>query len=192
MRTFFKFTNYRSSRGPFNSWQVAGRAGRAEKEGGYHSSLQPQSLCDSICQNQDYEGFCLWNADSPAVRLYMYYFTVGLTIPIRVRNRDGEVTSRSWGILRSLSDQVSNLKTNTLNQLHAHIIYYHYQIIAWSISRFEEGMTLVFDQITSLHKKRRQSKIYVSVLIMNLKALCKEEEMAKLIFMGTPDFQRRF
>ena len=56
---YFKFTGLSILRANLSTLDSGGRrAGRAEKEGrGYHSELQPQSICDLICQNQDYEGF---------------------------------------------------------------------------------------------------------------------------------------
>ena len=53
--------------------------------------------------------------------------------------------------------------------------------------RFEEGMTQVLNQILEFTQEKA-TKIYVSVLIMNLKVLCKEERNDKINFMGTPDF----
>ena len=103
-----------------------------------------------------------------------YYFTVGVTLSHKSEEMVMEKSHQVMEILHSgLSDQVQILGPTPKPIARTHNLY-HYQIIVKY--RFEEGITQVLNQIWNLRKKKA-TKIYELVLIMNLKVSCKEEKM---------------
>ena len=102
-----------------------------------------------------------------------YYFTVGLNLSHKSEEIVMEKSHQVMEILHSgLSDQVQILGPTPKPIARTHNLY-HYQIIVKY--RFEEGMTQVLNQILEFTQEKA-TKIYVLVLIMNLKVLCKEEK----------------
>ena len=94
--TALNLPDFRSSERTFQLLtQVAGRAGRAEKEG--HVIIQsynPKHYAITFAKNQDYEGFYAYEMSIRKQLAYPpYYFTVGLTLSHKI---EAEVVKKSY------------------------------------------------------------------------------------------------
>ncbi len=141
-------------REPFNSWLRWQEGPDEQKEGGYHSKLQPQSMRFDL-QRPRLWRFCLWNADSPAVKGYTpYYFTVGLTLS----HKSEKWWRRNHQVMEILDlaypDQVQILLTQT-NCTHTHNLY-HYQIIVKY--RFERRHDSGLESNLRIYTRKRQPR----------------------------------
>lgn len=130
--------------------QVAGRAGRAEKEGEVIiQTYNPQHYAIQLAQKQDYEAFYQYEMNIRRQLGYPpYYFTVGLTLS----HKDEQLVIRkSFDILQllrsHLSDKIKILGPTPKPVARTHNLY-HYQIILKY--RFEDNLEAVLNQILDL------------------------------------------
>ncbi|MGT2908142.1 primosomal protein N' [Streptococcus dentiloxodontae] len=130
--------------------QVAGRAGRADKEGQVLiQTYNPNHYAIQFSQQQDYEGFYLYEMNIRRQLGYPpYYYTVGLTLS----HKDEEILVRKsyevLTILRShLSDKVKLLGPTPKPITRTHNLY-HYQIIIKY--RFEDNLEATLNEILDL------------------------------------------
>ena len=162
--TSLNLPDYRSSERTFQLLtQVAGRAGRAEKEGEVIiQSYNPNHYAIRFAKDQDYEGFFAYEMQIRRQLGYTpYYFTVGLTLSHKSEEMVKEKSHQVMEILRSgLSDQVQILGPTPKPIARTHNLY-HYQIIVKY--RFEEGMTQVLNQILEFTQERGNQDLRVSI-----------------------------
>ena len=162
--TSLNLPDYRSSERTFQLLtQVAGRAGRAEKEGEVIiQSYNPNHYAIRFAKDQDYEGFFAYEMQIRRQLGYTpYYFTVGLTLSHKSEEMVMEKSHQVMEILRSgLSDQVQILGPTPKPIARTHNLY-HYQIIVKY--RFEEGMTQVLNQILEFTQERGNQDLRVSI-----------------------------
>ena len=162
--TSLNLPDYRSSERTFQLLtQVAGRAGRAEKEGEVIiQSYNPNHYAIRFAKDQDYEGFFAYEMQIRRQLGYTpYYFTVGLTLSHKSEEIVMEKSHQVMEILRSgLSDQVQILGPTPKPIARTHNLY-HYQIIVKY--RFEEGMTQVLNQILEFTQERGNQDLRVSI-----------------------------
>lgn len=130
--------------------QVAGRAGRAEKEGEVViQTYNPNHYAIQLAQKQDYEAFYAYEMGIRKQLGYPpYYFTVGLTLS---HKDEQTVIRKSFEILQllrsQLSDKIKILGPTPKPVARTHNLY-HYQIIVKY--RFEDNLELVLNQILDL------------------------------------------
>lgn len=130
--------------------QVAGRAGRAEKEGKvFIQTYNPKHYAIQFARNQDYEGFYKYEMSIRRNLSYPpYYFTVGISLSHR--NEDFLV-EKSYEILKLLKQQLSHqiqiLGPTPKPIARTHNLY-HYQIIVKY--RFENQLEETLNQILEL------------------------------------------
>ena len=162
--TSLNLPDYRSSERTFQLLtQVAGRAGRAEKEGEVIiQSYNPNHYAIRFAKDQDYEGFFAYEMQIRRQLGYTpYYFTVGLTLSHKSEEMVKEKSHQVMEILRSgLSDQVQILGPTPKPIARTHNLY-HYQIIVKY--RFEEGMTQVLNQILEFTQEKGNQDLRVSI-----------------------------
>lgn len=162
--TSLNLPDYRSSERTFQLLtQVAGRAGRAEKEGEVIiQSYNPNHYAIRFAKDQDYEGFFAYEMQIRRQLGYTpYYFTVGLTLSHKSEEIVMEKSHQVMEILRSgLSDQVQILGPTPKPIARTHNLY-HYQIIVKY--RFEEGLTQVLNQILEFTQEKGNQDLRVSI-----------------------------
>ena len=162
--TSLNLPDYRSSERTFQLLtQVAGRAGRAEKEGEVIiQSYNPNHYAIRFAKDQDYEGFFAYEMQIRRQLGYTpYYFTVGLTLSHKSEEIVMEKSHQVMEILRSgLSDQVQILGPTPKPIARTHNLY-HYQIIVKY--RFEEGMTQVLNQILEFTQEKGNKDLRLSI-----------------------------
>lgn len=149
--TALNLPDFRSSEKTFQLLtQVAGRAGRAEKNGQvYIQTYNPQHYAIQFAQNQDYEGFFKYEM---ALRRQMayppYVYTVGLTLSHKVEDFVVEKSYEIMGILRSyLSEKIQILGPTPKPIARTHNLY-HYQILIKY--RFEDQLETALNEILAL------------------------------------------
>lgn len=130
--------------------QVAGRAGRAEKEGEVLiQTYNPNHYAIQLAQQQDFEAFYKYEMSSRHQLGYPpYFFTVGLTLS----HKDEEhLIRKAYEVLallkNGLSDKVIILGPTAKPIARTHNLY-HYQIIIKY--RFEDGLEPVLNQLLDL------------------------------------------
>ncbi|CRH92943.1 primosome assembly protein PriA [Chlamydia trachomatis] len=127
--------------------QVAGRAGRADKEGEVViQTYNPNHYAISFAKNQDYEGFYTYEMGIRRSLGYPpYYFTIGLTLS---HKSEEAVVKKSYEIVsllrQQLSDGVRILGPTPKPIARTHNLY-HYQILLKY--RKEENLEQVLNQI---------------------------------------------
>ena len=134
--------------------QVAGRAGRAEKEGRVLiQTYNPQHYAIAFAKEQDYEGFYAYEMGIRRNLGYPpYYFTVGLTLSHKVEEVAVKQAYVMMGILRKhLSDQVQILGPTPKPIARTHNLY-HYQILVKY--KREEGLPAALNEILNLTQER--------------------------------------
>ena len=149
--TSLNLPDFRSSERTFQLLtQVAGRAGRAEKEGEVLiQTYNPQHYAIQLAQKQDYEAFYAYEMGIRRQLAYPpYYFTVGLTLS----HKDEQIvvckSSELLQLLRQqLSDKIKILGPTPKPIARTHNLY-HYQIIVKY--RFEDNLENVLNQILDL------------------------------------------
>ncbi|WP_270335787.1 primosomal protein N' [Streptococcus macedonicus] len=149
--TSLNLPDFRSSERTFQLLtQVAGRAGRAEKEGEVLiQTYNPQHYAIQLAQKQDYEAFYAYEMGIRRQLSYPpYYFTVGLTLS----HKDEQIvvckSSELLQLLRQqLSDKIKILGPTPKPIARTHNLY-HYQIIVKY--RFEDNLENVLNQILDL------------------------------------------
>lgn len=149
--TSLHLPDFRSSERTFQLLtQVAGRAGRAEKEGEVLiQTYNPQHYAIQLAQKQDYEAFYAYEMGIRRQLAYPpYYFTVGLTLS---HKDEQTLVRKSFELLQLLRQQLSD-KSKILGPTPKPIArthnLYHYQIIVKY--RFEDKLEDVLNQILDL------------------------------------------
>ena len=149
--TSLNLPDFRSSERTFQLLtQVAGRAGRAEKEGEVLiQTYNQQHYAIQLAQKQDYEAFYAYEMGIRRQLAYPpYYFTVGLTLP---HKDEQTVVRKSFELLQllrqQLSDKIKILGPTPKPIARTHNLY-HYQIIVKY--RFEDNLENVLNQILDL------------------------------------------
>ena len=162
--TALNLPDFRSSERTFQLLtQVAGRAGRAEKEG--HVIIQsynPNHYAITFAKNQDYEGFYAYEMSIRKQLAYPpYYFTVGLTLSHKI---EAEVVKKSYEVLNmirsGLSDKVQILGPTPKPIARTHNLY-HYQLIIKY--RFEEHLQEVLNQILDWTQEKDNKDLRLSI-----------------------------
>ncbi|RGN67249.1 primosomal protein N' [Streptococcus anginosus] len=162
--TALNLPDFRSSEHTFQLLtQVAGRAGRAEKEG--HVIIQsynPKHYAITFAKNQDYEGFYAYEMSIRKQLAYPpYYFTVGLTLSHKM---EAEVVKKSYEVLNmirsGLSDKVQILGPTPKPIARTHNLY-HYQLIIKY--RFEEHLQDVLNQILDWTQEKVNKDLRLSI-----------------------------
>ena len=146
--TALNLPDFRSSERTFQLLtQVAGRAGRADKEGEVViQTYNPNHYAISFAKNQDYEGFYTYEMGIRRSLGYPpYYFTIGLTLS---HKSEEAVVKKSYEIVSLLRQQLSNgiriLGPTPKPIARTHNLY-HYQILLKY--RKEENLEQVLNQI---------------------------------------------
>ncbi|WP_288622093.1 primosomal protein N' [uncultured Streptococcus sp.] len=149
--TSLNLPDFRSSERTFQLLtQVAGRTGRAEKEGEVLiQTYNPQHYAIQLAQKQDYEAFYAYEMGIRRQLAYPpYYFTVGLTLS---HKDEQSVVRKSFELLQllrqQLSDKIKILGPTPKPIARTHNLY-HYQIIVKY--RFEDNLENVLNQILDL------------------------------------------
>ena len=149
--TSLNLPDFRSSERTFQLLtQVAGRAGRAEKEGEVLiQTYNPQHYAIQLAQKQDYEAFYAYEMGIRRQLAYPpYYFTVGLTLSHKDEQTVVRKSSELLQLLRQqLSDKIKILGPTPKPIARTHNLY-HYQIIVKY--RFEDNLENVLNQILDL------------------------------------------
>ena len=162
--TSLNLPDYRSSERTFQLLtQVAGRAGRADKEGEVIiQSYNPNHYAIQFAKAQDYEGFFAYEMKIRRQLGYTpYYFTVGLTLSHKNEDVVVKKAHQVMEILRSgLSDQSQLLGPTPKPIARTHNLY-HYQIIVKY--RFEEGITQVLNQVLDFTQEKENKDLRVSI-----------------------------
>ncbi|VUW93814.1 Primosomal protein N' [Streptococcus constellatus] len=162
--TALNLPDFRSSERTFQLLtQVAGRAGRAEKEG--HVIIQsynPKHYAIVFAKKQDYEGFYAYEMGIRRQLAYPpYYFTVGLTLSHKM---EAEVVKKSYEVLNmirsGLSDKVQILGPTPKPIARTHNLY-HYQLIIKY--RFEEHLQEVLNQILDWTQEKDNKDLRLSI-----------------------------
>lgn len=148
--TSLNLPDFRSSERTFQLLtQVAGRAGRAEKEGEVLiQTYNPQHYAIQLAQKQDYEAFYAYEMGIRRQLAYPpYYFTVGLTLS---HKDEQTVVRKSFELLQLLRQQLDKIKIlgPTPKPIARTHNLYHYQIIVKY--RFEDNLENVLNQILDL------------------------------------------
>ena len=162
--TALNLPDFRSSERTFQLLtQVAGRAGRAEKEG--HVIIQsynPNHYAITFAKNQDYEGFYAYEMSIRKQLAYPpYYFTVGLTLSHKI---EAEVVKKSYTVLNmirsALSEKAQILGPTPKPIARTHNLY-HYQLIIKY--RFEEHLQDVLNQILDWTQEKDNKDLRLSI-----------------------------
>ncbi|WP_394405517.1 primosomal protein N' [Streptococcus sp. 20-1249] len=146
--TALNLPDFRSSERTFQLLtQVAGRAGRADKEGEVViQTYNPNHYAIAFAKNQDYEGFYAYEMTIRRGLGYPpYYFTIGLTLS---HKSEEEVVKKSYEIVallrQHLSETIGILGPTPKPIARTHQLY-HYQILLKY--RKEENLEKVLNQI---------------------------------------------
>lgn len=146
--TALNLPDFRSSERTFQLLtQVAGRAGRADKEGEVLiQTYNPNHYAIAFAKNQDYEGFYQYEMNIRRNLGYPpYYFTVGLTLSHKLEDFVVQKAFEVVSFLReNLSDSIRILGPTPKPIARTHNLY-HYQIILKY--RKEENLEAVLNHI---------------------------------------------
>ena len=162
--TALNLPDFRSSERTFQLLtQVAGRAGRAEKEGQVLiQSYNPHHYAIEYAKKQDYEGFFNYEMNIRRQLGYPpYYFTVGLTLS----HKDEEfLVKKSYQVLdilkQDLSDQVKILGPTPKPIARTHNLF-HYQILVKY--RFEDNLQETLNKILEWTQGRDNKDLRFSI-----------------------------
>ena len=162
--TALNLPDFRSSERTFQLLtQVAGRAGRAEKEGQVLiQSYNPHHYAIEYAKKQDYEGFFNYEMNIRRQLGYPpYYFTVGLTLS----HKDEEfLVKKSYQVLdilkQGLSDQVKILGPTPKPIARTHNLF-HYQILVKY--RFEDNLQETLNKILEWTQERDNKDLRFSI-----------------------------
>lgn len=162
--TALNLPDFRSSERTFQLLtQVAGRAGRADKEGQVLiQSYNPHHYAIEFARRQDYEGFFNHEMNLRRQLGYPpYYFTVGLTLSHKDEEFLVKKSYQALDILRSgLSDQVKILGPTPKPIARTHNLY-HYQILLKY--RFEDHLQETLDRMLEWTQDRENKDLRVSI-----------------------------
>lgn len=139
--------------------QVAGRAGRAEKEGEVLiQTYNPNNYAIKLAQAQDYEAFYAYEMGVRKQLSYPpYYYTVGLTLS---HKNEEAVIQKSFALVKllkeQLSDQIKILGPTPKPIARTHNLY-HYQIIIKY--RFEDRLEDVLNHVLDLTQAKENKEL---------------------------------
>lgn len=149
--TALNLPDFRSSERTFQLLtQVAGRAGRADKEGQvFIQTYNPKHYAIQFAQQQDYEGFYAYEMGIRRSLGYPpYYYTVGITLS---HKSEEEVVRKSYQVMeilrQELTDKVQILGPTPKPIARTHNLY-HYQILLKY--RFEEHLEAALNKVLDL------------------------------------------
>lgn len=158
--TALNLPDFRSSERTFQLLtQVAGRAGRADKEGEVLiQTYNPHHYALSFAKNQDYEGFYRYEM---AIRRNLgyppYYFTVGLTLSHKSEEFVMKKAFETVAVLRgNLTEYIQILGPTPKPIARTHNLY-HYQIILKY--RKEDNVEQVLNQILDWTQEKEQQDL---------------------------------
>ncbi|MDU5407951.1 MAG: primosomal protein N', partial [Streptococcus agalactiae] len=162
--TSLNLPDFRSSERTFQLLtQVAGRAGRAEKEGEVViQTYNPNHYAIQLAQKQDFEAFYQYEMNIRRQLGYPpYYFTVGLTLS----HKDEEwLIRKSYEVLSLLkqgfSDKVKLLGPTPKPIARTHNLY-HYQIIIKY--RFEDNLELVLNRLLDITQDKENRDLRLAI-----------------------------
>ena len=153
--TALNLPDFRSSERTFQLLtQVAGRAGRADKEGEVIiQTYNPNHYAIAFAKNQDYEGFYQYEMGIRKSLGYPpYYFTVGLTFSHKSEDLVIKKAYETVQLLReNLTEQIQILGPTPKPIARTHNLY-HYQIILKY--RREEQLEQVLNRILDWTQER--------------------------------------
>lgn len=162
--TALNLPDFRSSERTFQLLtQVAGRAGRADKEGEVIiQTYNPQHYAIGFAQNQDYEGFYRYEMGIRKNWAYPpYYFTVGLTFSHKSQAFVVEKSYEAVNFLKeNLTDAIQILGPTPKPLARTHNLY-HYQIILKY--RQEEQLERVLNAILDWTQERENQDLRVII-----------------------------
>jgi len=142
---------------------VAGRAGRADKEGQVLiQTYNPHHYAIEYAKRQDYEGFYAYEMKVRHQLGYPpYYYTVGLTLS---HKQEEVVVKKAYQVMdllkAGLSDQVQILGPTPKPIARTHNLF-HYQILLKY--RFEDHLPQVLNQILDYTQERENQDLRVSI-----------------------------
>lgn len=158
--TALNLPDFRSSERTFQLLtQVAGRAGRAEKEGEVViQTYNPNHYAISFAKNQDYEGFYAYEMSIRHKLGYPpYYFTIGLTLS---HKNEPFLVKKSYEIVQflreNLSDGIGILGPTPKPIARTHNLY-HYQILLKY--RKEEQLDRVLNSLLDWSQESDQKEL---------------------------------
>ena len=162
--TALNLPDFRSSERTFQLLtQVAGRAGRADKEGQVLiQTYNPHHYAIEYAKRQDYEGFYAYEMKVRRQLGYPpYYYTVGLTLS---HKQEEVVVKKAYQVMdllkAGLSEQVQILGPTPKPIARTHNLY-HYQILLKY--RFEDQLPQVLNQILDFTQERENQDLRVSI-----------------------------
>lgn len=162
--TALNLPDFRSSERTFQLLtQVAGRAGRAAKQGEVLiQTYNPNHYAIKFAQTQDYEGFYHYEMAIRRQLLYPpYVYTVGLTLSHKDESFVVKKAYQVMAELRSgLSNQVAFLGPTPKPIARTHNLY-HYQIILKY--RFEDNLPRVLDRILDMTQQTENKDLRLSI-----------------------------
>lgn len=162
--TSLHLPDFRSSEKTFQLLtQVAGRAGRAEKNGEVLiQTYNPEHYAIQLARKQDYEAFYHYEMKVRHQMAYPpYFFTVGITLS---HKDEQEVVRQSYHILsllkEGLSNQIQILGPTPKPIARTHNLF-HYQIILKY--RFEENLEATLNQILDWSQEASHKQLKVII-----------------------------
>lgn len=162
--TALNLPDFRSSERTFQLLtQVAGRAGRADKEGQvYIQTYNPQHYAIRFAQQQDYEGFYAYEMGIRRSLGYPpYYYTVGITLS---HKSEEEVVRKAYQVMdilrKELTDKVQLLGPTPKPIARTHNLY-HYQILIRY--RLEDQLEGALNQVLDLTQEPANKNLRILI-----------------------------
>lgn len=162
--TALNLPDFRSSERTFQLLtQVAGRAGRADKEGQvYIQTYNPQHYAIRFAQQQDYEGFYAYEMGIRRSLGYPpYYYTVGITLS---HKSEEEVVRKAYQVMdilrKELTDKVQLLGPTPKPIARTHNLY-HYQILIKY--RLEDQLEGALNQVLDLTQEPANKNLRILI-----------------------------
>ena len=162
--TALNLPDFRSSERTFQLLtQVAGRAGRAEKEGEVIiQTYNPEHYAILLSKNQNYEEFYAYEMGLRKMMSYPpYYFTVGITLS---HSKEEVVRQKAYEIMsllrENLSDQVQLLGPTPKPIARTHNLY-HYQLLIKY--RKEANLEAVLNQILEMTQEADNRNLRIMI-----------------------------
>ena len=162
--TALNLPDFRSSERTFQLLtQVAGRAGRADKEGQvYIQTYNPRHYAIRFAQQQDYEGFYAYEMGIRRSLGYPpYYYTVGITLS---HKSEEEVVRKAYQVMdilrKELTDKVQLLGPTPKPIARTHNLY-HYQILIKY--RLEDQLEGALNQVLDLTQEPANKNLRILI-----------------------------
>lgn len=162
--TALNLPDFRSSERTFQLLtQVAGRAGRADKEGQvYIQTYNPQHYAIRFAQQQDYERFYAYEMGIRRSLGYPpYYYTVGITLS---HKSEEEVVRKAYQVMdilrKELTDKVQLLGPTPKPIARTHNLY-HYQILIKY--RLEDQLEGALNQVLDLTQEPANKNLRILI-----------------------------